>query len=219
MRDWPEAMFHITGHAIDDMHCFADRRDKGEFLDRFARVVGSEPTRDPVRREPRPWLRPEASLVAYCVLDNHYHVLVRQRVAGGAGRVMRSVLRSYGDYFNKKYGRKKTPVFEPPYGVRRIGSSRQGRRALMYVNLNFEPDPLGYEFSSHGVYVGKRRSSMIDTDSGLWFFGGSQLEYERAIIDEGLPALEQKIAARGPGVRRNPLRYGPGDHILRPQAK
>lgn len=212
MSAWPEAMFHIAGHAIDDMHSFADRRDKLEFLERFARVLGPQPVRDPRRRELYPWLRPQASLVAYCVLDNHYHVILRQREAQGAGRVMRSVLRSYGDYFNKRYGRKKAPVFEPPYGARRIVTSRQGRRTLMYVNLNYEPDPLRYEFSSHQMYVGLRRSPVIDLESGLWFFAGSRAKYERAIIDEGLPSLERKIAARKPRTGRR-LRHGPPDHI------
>lgn len=209
-----EGMFHITGHGIDDLHCFGDHRDKSEFIERFARILSAEPVWDYRRREMYPWLRPAASLVAYCILDNHYHVILRQYEQGGAARVMRSVLSSYGRYFNARHRRSHTQIFRAPYGVRRIGSSRQGRRTLMYVNLNHEVELDRYEFSSHEFHAGLRRGSLVDVESALWFFDGEEGEYRRAVIDEGLPAVDRKVAARSGGskLRRDPIRRGRPTH-------
>lgn len=215
LERYERGMFHITGHGIDDMHCFGDRSDKLEFIERFARVLSPEPVRDPVRREAFPNFRAEASLVAFCVLDNHYHLILRQFSALGARRVMRSVLRSYVHWFNGKYARRNAPVFERPFAARRIGSKRQGVRTLNYVHLNHENERQGYEFCSHDYYTGARAAPWVDTSSGLWFHDGSVERYLDSLFGEGVSALEAKIAARRPSARRKIPRGRPS-HIAKP---
>lgn len=196
MSRYDQGMFHLTAHAMDDLHCFGDRRDKLEFLERFARVLSPEPVRDPVRRTFYPHLLGEASLVAFCVLENHYHLIIRQFSATGGRRLMRSVLTSYGHYFNDKYDRPGAQIYREEFTATRIASSVQGARTLAYVTLNHEVKREKYEFSSHDYYVGKRRASWLDVDSGLWFFGGDRDAYADYLADEGVIALEQKIARR-----------------------
>ncbi len=210
-------MFHVTAHAMDDLHCFGDRADKLEFLDRFARILSPLPIRDPLRRAPYPHLRPEASLVAYCLLDNHYHLLIRQFSVGGCERAMRSVLTSYGHYFNRRYGRRFVPIFREPYTATQISSSVHGARAMAYVTLNHEIEREHYEFNSHDVYVGRRKADWIDTNSGLWFFGGDSAAYRRYLAGEGRQALERKIARRdqSTGKRARRIPRGPATHIKR----
>lgn len=217
MTRYDHAMFHVTAHAMDDLHCFGDRRDKLEFLDRFARLLSPEPVRDPVRRRMFPHLRAEASLVAFCLLDNHYHLIVRQFSSTGGLRLMRSVLSSYGKYFNKKYGRRRLPIFREEFTATRIASSVHGARALSYVTLNHEIQRERYEFSSHDYFVGTRRADWLDVESGLWFFGGDRAAYSSYLAGEGTEALERKISRRDgqPKPARKPLRRGPATHILR----
>lgn len=199
MRQIDHGVFHLTGHAIDDLHSFGDVREKLSFIERFQRVVGPAPVRNPQRREMYPWLRPEASLVAFCILDNHYHVVLRQYERGGAERVMRSVLASYSRWFNARYGRRGTPVFEAPYGVRQVMSSLQGRRTMAYVHLNHEIELEQYEFSSHGYYAGRRESGLIDVRSGLSYFGDDYAEYDRFLFNDGMRSVQAKIARREQG--------------------
>lgn len=194
---YDRGMFHLTARALDDMHCFGDRQDKLEFLARFARHLSEEPQRDPLRREMFPSFRDQASLVAYCVLDNHYHLLIRQFSVHGTRRLMRSVVGSYTKYFNSKYGRSNVPVFREPYTATKINGSRQGSFAMAYVTLNNEDEREQYEFSSHDYYLGRRRApDWLDLRSGLWFFDGDREKYAHYIANEGTAALEQKIAAR-----------------------
>lgn len=217
MSHYDQAMFHVTAHAIDDLHCFGDRRDKLEFLDRFARVLSPEPVRDPVRRRMYPHLRQEASLVAFCLLENHYHLIIRQFSATGGRRLMRSVLTSYGHYFNDKYDRPGSQIYREEFTATRIASSVQGARTLAYVTLNHEVLQERYEFSSHEYYVAKRRASWLDIESGMWFFGGDVKAYEEYLAGDGRAALERKIANREsrPPLRGSRVRRGPASHIKR----
>lgn len=214
---YEQAMFHVTARAIDDVHCFGDRRDKLEFLERFARVLSPEPVRDPARRRIFPHLRSEASLVAFCILENHYHLIIRQFSATGGQRLMRSVLTSYGMYFNKKYGRRNVPIFREEFTATRIASSVQGARTMAYVTLNHEVLREKFEFSSYDYYVGKRGASWLDLESGLWFFGGDRDAYVEYLAGEGVEALERKIERRAnnPTPAKRPLRRGPVSHIRR----
>lgn len=216
---YERGMFHLTARALDDMHCFGDRQDKGEFLARFARHLSPEPQRDPLRRELFPSYRDEASLVAYCLLDNHYHLLIRQFSLHGTRRLMRSVLSSYGKYFNAKYNRELVPVFREPFSATKINGSRQGRFAVGYVTLNHEAERDQYEFSSHDFYLGRRRTpDWLDTNSGLWFFDGDRDKYAHYIATEGMAALEHKIerrAAKQSPAPRRAIRRGTPSHILR----
>lgn len=215
---YERGMVHLTARGLDDMHCFGDRQDKGEFLARFARHLSPEPQRDPVRREFYPSYRGQASLVAYCLLDNHYHLLLRQFSLHGTRRLMRSVLGSYGRYFNTKYGREKVPVFREPYTATKINGSRQGAFAMGYVTLNHEIKRDRYEFSSHDYYLGRRAApDWLDVRSGLWFFGGDIDRYANYIATEGVAALEQKIARRAASHAPKPSRAAPRgtpSHIL-----
>lgn len=212
-----QAMFHVTAHAVDDLHCFGDRQDKLEFLTRFARVLSPEPVRDPVRRTYFPHFLGEASLVAFCILENHYHLIIRQFSATGGRRLMRSVLTSYGHYFNDKYDRPGSQIYREEFTATRIASSVQGVRTLAYVTLNHEVQQERYEFSSHDYYVGKRRASWLDIGSGLWFFGGDVTAYEEYLSGDGRAALERKIASRGqrPPLHGSRVRRGPSSHIKR----
>lgn len=216
---YEQGMFHLTSRALDDMHCFGDRQDKMEFLARFARHLSPEPQRDPLRRELYPSFRGQASLVAYCLLDNHYHLLIRQFSLHGTRRLMRSVVGSYSKYFNAKYGRSNIQVFREPFTATKINGSRQGAFAMGYVTLNHEVKRDQYEFSSHDYYIGRRRQpDWLDVKSGLWFFDGDRGKYEHYIANEGIAALEQKIAKRAaktsPPSTRAPRRGTP-DHISR----
>ena len=215
---YEKGMFHITAHAVDDMYAFCDWTDRQEFLDCFKRHLSPTPVRDPQRRRPFPSYLGQVSLVAFCILENHYHLILRQHSSMGVRRLMRSVCVSYGRYFNGRYRRwPGSPIWAGEYTATKINGSRQGAAAMTYVTLNHEVDRERYSFCSHDYYTGDRSADWIDLRSGLWFFGGSVAEYERAIREEGTAALERKIARRAakpsaPG--RTPAR-GRGSHIAR----
>ncbi len=42
----------------------------------------------------------------YCLMPNHFHILVREKIEGGISKYMRKLLTAYSMYFNKKYKRR-----------------------------------------------------------------------------------------------------------------
>ena len=42
---------------------------------------------------------------AYCLMPNHFHILVREKIENGISTYMRKLLTGYSMYFNKKYKR------------------------------------------------------------------------------------------------------------------
>jgi hypothetical protein len=210
-------MFHVTAHALDDLFCFRDREDMREFLFRFERALSPRVFKDAARRPYRKYSE-GSSLVAFCLLENHYHLILRQFSAGGARKLMDSVLNSYGQYFNRKYGRANAPIWREEYTATWIASARQGMRTVSYVTMNHEIQRERYEFSSYDYYVGRRRADWLDVESGLWFFGGDAGAFKQYVFGEGTDSLERKIAGRAakPLPPRHQLKRGRATHIARP---
>ena len=42
---------------------------------------------------------------AYCLMPNHFHILITEKVEGGITKYMLKLMTAYTMYFNKKYGR------------------------------------------------------------------------------------------------------------------
>jgi hypothetical protein len=210
-------IFHVTAHALDDLFCFGDRADMREFLLRFERALSPRIFKDAARRPYRKYSE-VSSLVAFCLLENHYHLILRQFSLGGARKLMDSVLNSYGQYFNKKYGRANAPIWREEYTATWIANGRQGMRAMSYVTMNHEIQRERYEFSSFDYYVGRRHADWLDVESGLSYFGGDRDAFKQYVFGEGMESLERKIAERAakPLSPRRPVKRGRASHIARP---
>jgi len=61
------------------------------------------------------------SVIAYCLLPNHYHWLLRQDGEVSVGKAIGRVFGSYSQAFNKAYKRTGT-LFEGPFNAREVTS-------------------------------------------------------------------------------------------------
>lgn len=79
----------------------------------------------------------------YCLMGNHFHLLVRERVEGGISQFMERLLKSYVMYFNYKYDRK-GGLFEGPFQAKHANSDVYLKYLHAYIHLNplkyFEPN-------------------------------------------------------------------------------
>lgn len=214
LRDAGNRLFHVTGRAIDDLLPFGNAAEKLLLLDCFERHLAPQPILD-AKRRPYRKLFDEAELLSFAILDNHFHLVINQLVAGGLDRFMRSVLTGFSKQFNHKYFRS-GPLFESSFNARWIQDGRHAKRAIAYVHLNHEVQRLQYPYTSHPVYVGDRSSNWLSTNVGLDLFGGRDgyLEY---IDIYGPRILEEKASRRAakpqPAVVRTVPR-GRSDHNL-----
>jgi putative transposase len=79
---------------------------------------------------------PLVSIGAWCLMTNHFHLLVRQEVDGGITKFMRKLGVGYSMFFNIKYQRT-GGLFGGPFKSKLIGNDDNYMRQLFaYIHLN-----------------------------------------------------------------------------------
>jgi putative transposase len=132
------------------MGIFCDEEDYSYFESLIARALSAEPSADSFGRKYKSYSE-AVELYAYCLMPNHFHLLLKQKEKRQISQFMTCVVVSYGMYFNKKYKRQ-GPLFESRYKSVVIDSDVQLKHLSRYIHLN----PVGYrlwDHSSYGDYV------------------------------------------------------------------
>ncbi|MDD3905875.1 MAG: transposase [Candidatus Omnitrophica bacterium] len=96
-------------------------------------------------------------IVAFCIMPNHIHLLLRQNTDGGISNFMSMLLNSYTKYFNLKYKRQ-GPIWEKRFKDVLIENDEQLLHVTRYIHLNpvtafLTDDPYDWEFSSYREYI------------------------------------------------------------------
>ena len=74
-------------------------------------------------------------IIAFNILDNHYHLILRQLVDGGISKFMHAFGTGYVRHFNEKYKRSGA-LFQGPFKAEHIGSDEYLNYVVTYVNTN-----------------------------------------------------------------------------------
>lgn len=135
------------------------------------------------------------SIGAWCLMNNHFHILVRQDVDGGITKFMRKLGVGYSMFFNIKYQRKGA-LFGGLFKSKLVGNDDNYLRQLFaYIHLNpleiefpewkdslnkssFDMKNFleSYKYSSYQDYVGEDRieNSILDKDNFPDYFHSKQ---------------------------------------------
>ena len=106
------------------------------------------------------------TLIAYCLMPNHYHWLVRQDGEQPAGLLAQRVFNSYTKAYNKRYERTGT-LFEGPYKVIQIDRPVHLLHLCRYVHANPVRGGLVVEieqwpYSNYLEWVELRSGTLVD---------------------------------------------------------
>lgn len=113
---------------------------------------------------------PQISLLAYCLMPNHFHLVVRQEVQDGIRKFLANISNSYTRYFNLK--RKRVgPLLQGTFKAVRVESDEQFLHLTRYVHLNpvvsylckLEKLPL-YSWSSYREYLSPRDMKLCNKE-------------------------------------------------------
>lgn len=74
-------------------------------------------------------------IVAYCLMNNHFHFVIRQGNKHTISKYMQKLMTSYTVYFNKRH-RLKGHVFQGRYKCKRVGPGENLDRLIRYIKLN-----------------------------------------------------------------------------------
>lgn len=146
--------YHLYNRGWNRTAIFREDEDFTQFEWLLARHLSPQPVQDAKGREYR-HLRPTVDLIAYCLMPNHFHLLVYQRDDHAIAQLTSSVLTAYTMYFNTKYKRRGS-LFESTYKAVPILEDAQLMHITRYIHLN-HADYRTWPFSSYADYSEQAR--------------------------------------------------------------
>jgi putative transposase len=106
------------------------------------------------------------SIIAYCLMPNHYHLLVRQNGPNTANLLIQRVFNSYTKAYNKRHQRSGT-LFEDSYHVRCVDQTKYLLQLCRYIHFNPVKDGIvqsveNWPYSNYPEWVGLRHGTLFD---------------------------------------------------------
>ena len=137
----PEEFYHLYNRGVEKRKIFLCRADYERFEALLYLANQSEPA--DLKYQGRSFAEicnvrtgdPLVEIVAYCLMSNHFHLLVRECVEGGIAKFMQKVTTGYTMYFNKRNGRSGA-LFEGTYKAKHVSDDRYFRYLVSYIHLN-----------------------------------------------------------------------------------
>jgi putative transposase len=179
--------YHIYNRGNNRENLFVEERNYRHFLKLYTRYVV-----------------PVADTYAYCLLKNHFHILVRIKAVAEQGQIgkMLNPSRQFGHLFNaytkainKAYGRSGS-LFEHPFERIEVTSERYLVRLVTYIHHNPQrhgmvTDFRTWPYSSYHALCATQPTHLRRDEALAWFGGPAQVEAAHQIVavDPGLAPL------------------------------
>ncbi len=175
----PHVYYHVYNRGWNLGNIFIDGEDRRYFETLLARHVSPEQVKDDKGKTYKHYY-PELHLNAYCLMGNHFHMLLYQYDDESAiTRFMTSIMTAYTAYFNKRHKRRGS-LFESTYKAVLIESDAQLMHITRYIHLNHSKYA-SWQHSSYQDYLGAPRE-WIDPKPILELFG-SKSAYSEFVAD------------------------------------
>lgn len=205
-------VYHIYNRGLDGRDVFKDETDflelegiLAKYLLPFVENEGGiyKTARPSVTANKRKMnLAGEVELIAYCLMPDHFHFLVKQQHEQGITQLMRRIMTQYVMYFNKRYQRR-GPLFENIYRAVLVEEETVILDLTKYIHLNpvsrtirrFGPvetvtgsRPEDYSYSSYRCYIGLDSKKWVNNT----YFNISPNNYIK-VIEKADPALDKRL--------------------------
>lgn len=181
-------LYHVISRGNERSLIFIDDMDRRVFLKRLSEVA-----------ERYVWV-----VYAYCLMGNHFHLLVRT-VKANISQSMRQLNGTYAQYFNKRHARV-GHVFQGRFKIVLILDEERLLTAARYLVLNpvragLVNTPEAWPWSSYRATVGVGKPpTFLDPDQVLCNFSDRQDEARReyaAFVNQGIGGESPFKDARG----------------------
>jgi len=124
--------------------------------------------------------------IAYCLMPNHYHFLIRQDGEHPAGLLPQRVFNSYSKAYNRRYEHSGT-LFQGNYRMIAVEREEYLLHLCRYIHANpvihgLVADVDGWPYSNYLEWVGERDGTLVDRDFVREFFPSPD-EYPALVAD------------------------------------
>jgi len=168
-------IYHVFNRSIEQKPIFTDKRERDRALltldfYRFSKISTGLAQVLKLELERRNFFLSQlkekgeklAEILSFCLMPNHYHLLLRQIQEGGIREFISNFGNSYTRYFNTKHKRV-GPIFQGYFKSVRIEDEEQLIHVVRYVHLNpvvsylvSQDDLEKYPYCSFQEYLGKK---------------------------------------------------------------
>lgn len=184
--DVPDSYYHVYARGRGRQAIYHDDEDYRVFLNLFKRHLSVEETIDQYKM-PYVHLRENVELLCYCLMTNHFHLLLYQVDEGAMSRLMRGVIISYTRYYNKKYDSSGS-LFESTYKASRISHDEYLLHISRYIHLN-PAKWRSYSYSSLPFYLRGGQPEWLQLERIIELFPTRQRYMEFVEDYEGYKAM------------------------------
>ena len=135
------------------------------------------------------------SVIAYCLMHNHYHFLLRQDGDTKISKFMQAIFNVYTKAFNSKYELSGT-LFEGPFRAIHVDRSEYLLHLCRYIHRNpldagIVIAPEQWHYSNYLEFVDQRDGVLVDRDFVRMNFGSPE-EYREFVMEYIPPEKTQK---------------------------
>lgn len=156
-------VYHVYNRGVEKRLLFTKPADYQRFIKYFEAYLGHQPVRNNAGQV-YPKLNDEVELLAFCLMPNHIHLMIRQKTERGIVDFMHRLMTGYSMYFNLTNDRIGS-LFQGTYKASYIDNDSYAIYVSRYIHLN--PDEfsftkcLNYPFSSLQYYAQGRYPSWL----------------------------------------------------------
>ncbi len=132
--------YHIYNRGNSKQLIFRDKRDYARFLGLLFACNSSENFKiDNLNKNESLFNASRGDnlvyIGAYCLMPNHFHILLMDRGEGNISKFMQKLITAYVMYFNKKYQRS-GGLFEGKFKAEHAGTDQYLKYIFSYIHLN-----------------------------------------------------------------------------------
>lgn len=185
-----DGYYHIYNRGVEKRRIFENDSDYKVFL-RYLKIYLTPPE---ILRQQEPLLRfhlvnanlsNEAQLISYCLMGNHFHLLLHQTTKNAISKLMQKLATAYSTYFNRKYHRV-GPLFESIFKATPIITDEYLLHLSRYIHQN--PKERGasladYPWSSYVYFTSSKPPEWLNPQPILEYFNSSKpgLSYQNFV--------------------------------------
>lgn len=187
--------YHVYNRGVDKRDVFLDKEDHYRFISyliicndtkcitnttkRLASIIEHANTRAKL-----------VDIVSYCLMPNHFHLLIKQRSANGIANFLKKLGGGYTLYFNKKYERSGV-LFQGKTKNVLVETDAQLLHLSRYIHLNpkdinnidSETDIENYPWSSLKYFTQDKSTPILSNTEIVLMQLGSKVEYKKFAFD------------------------------------
>lgn len=127
--------YHLYSRGTEKRNIFCDKSDYEHFL--FLMYIFNTENNITLRDVDRNFVRGESivDIGAYCLMPNHFHILIKGKTENGISKYMLKLLTGYTMYFNKKYERTGR-LYEGIFKSTHVNNDNYLKYLYSYIHLN-----------------------------------------------------------------------------------